>query len=60
VAAVHGEAERRRVKFAGARVGKPVWHLKGLIERLQSCTGSRGDELKGRRGAGTAEVDGPR
>jgi hypothetical protein len=40
VAAVHGEAERRRVEFAGARVGKPVWRLKGLIERLQSFTGS--------------------
>jgi hypothetical protein len=40
VAAVHGEVEQRRVEFAGACAGKPVWHLKGLIERLQSCTGS--------------------
>jgi hypothetical protein len=45
---------------SSARVGKPVWRLKGLIERLQSFTGSRGDELKGRCGAGTAEVNGPR
>jgi hypothetical protein len=43
-----------------ARVGKPVWCLKELIKRLQSFTGLRGDDLKGRRGAGTAEVNGPR
>jgi hypothetical protein len=43
-----------------ARVGKPMWRLKGLIERLQSFTGSRGNELRGRRGARTAEVNCPR
>jgi hypothetical protein len=37
-----------------------VWCLKGPIGRLQSSTGSKGDELRGRRGAGMVEVGCPR
>jgi hypothetical protein len=43
-----------------ARVGKLVWCLKVLIERSQSLTESKGDELMGRCGAGMAEVGCPR
>jgi hypothetical protein len=47
-------------KRSPARIRKLVWRLKGLIERSQRLTGSRGDELRGRRGAGMAKVNCPR
>jgi hypothetical protein len=59
VAAVHGEAVGGGWRLP-ARVGKLVWCLKGLIERSQSFTEWKGDELMGHRGAGMVEVGCPR
>jgi hypothetical protein len=45
---------------SSAHVEEPVWCTRGSIEGSQSFTGSQGNWLGGRRGAGRLGVGGPR